>query len=188
MPRPLSHKLVNENMSNMTRHVIIQWAKSSLKIKKSGLKNFHTPFHMISMSTKTCHDMSKCHAILSCQILTLMCAHVNVHPPMSLTNIPVYVLSIHVKFNHYKKTGSSGVKGRVRSYSIYIENLNLVRSVQRVSNPDQKDKFNHYKKTGSSGVKGRGPACAFYYVRTQPTHPRVPTNVCPRRWEEPLRG
>ena len=84
-----------------------------------------------------------------------MCAHVNVHPPMSLTNIPVYVLSIHVKFNHYKKTGSSGVKGRVRSNSINIENLKLVGSVQRLSNSSQKVKFNHYKKTGSSGVKGR---------------------------------
>ena len=84
-----------------------------------------------------------------------MCAHVNVHPPMSLTNIPVYVLSIHVNFNHYKKTGSSGVKGRVRSHSIYIKNLKLVGSVQRVSNPDQNVKFNHYKKTGSSGVKRR---------------------------------
>ena len=81
-----------------------------------------------------------------------MCAHVNVHPPMSLTNIPAYVLSVQrvsnsgqkVKFNHYKETGSSGVKGRVRSYSIYIENLKLVGSVQRSSNPDQKVKFNHY--------------------------------------------
>ena len=84
-----------------------------------------------------------------------MCARVNIHPPMSLTNIPAYVLSIHVKFNHYKKTGSSGVKGRVRSYSIYIENLKLVGSVQRGSNPDQNVKFNQYKKTSSSGVKGR---------------------------------
>ena len=100
---------VNENMSNMTRHVIIQWSKSSLKIK---IKVATPPFHMISMSTKTCHDMSKCHAMLSCQR--------------------------HVRFNHYKKTGSSGVKGRVRSYSIYIENLKLVGSVQRGSNPDTK--------------------------------------------------
>ena len=91
-----------------------------------------------------------------------MCAHVNVHSPMSLTNIPAYVLSIHVKFNHYKKTGSSGVKGRVRSNSIYIENLKLVGSVQRVSNPDQNVKFNHYKKTGSSGVKGRVRSYSIY--------------------------
>ena len=35
-----------------------------------------------------------------------------------------------VKFNHYEETGSSGVKGRVRSYSIYKENLKLVGSVQ----------------------------------------------------------
>ena len=146
---PFSHKHVNENMSNMTRHVIIQWAKSSLKTKKSGLKNCLTPFHMISMSTKTCHDMSKCHAMLSCQRLTLVCAHVNVHPPMSKTRIPASVLSMHVKFNHYKKTGFSGVKGRVGSYSIYKENLKLVRSVQRVSNPDQNVKFNQYKKAGS---------------------------------------
>ena len=91
-----------------------------------------------------------------------MYAHVNVHPPMSLTNIPAYVLSINVKFNHYKKTGSSGVKGRVRSYSIYIENLKLVGSVQRSSNPDQNVKFNHYKKTGSSGVKGRVRSYSIY--------------------------
>ena len=55
----------------------------------------------------------------------------------------------NVKFNHYKKTGSSGVKGRVRSYSIYIENLKLVGSVQRGSNPDQNVKFNQYKETDS---------------------------------------
>ena len=103
-----------------------------------------------------------------------------------------------VKFNHYKETGSCGVKGRVRSFSFYIENLNLVGIVQRVSNPDQKVKFNHYKETGSSGVKGRvrsysfyienlklvgvkgrGRACAFYYVRAQPTHPWVPAKVEP---------
>ena len=60
-----------------------------------------------------------------------------------------------VKFNHYKETGSSGVKGRVRSYSITIENLKLVGSVQGVSNPDQNVKFNQYRKPGSSGVKGR---------------------------------
>ena len=59
-----------------------------------------------------------------------------------------------VKFNHYKKTGSSGVKGRVRSNSITIVNLKLVGSVQRVSNSGKKVKFNHCKKTGSSGVKG----------------------------------
>ena len=61
----------------------------------------------------------------------------------------------NVKFNYYKKTGSSGVKGQVRSYSIYIENLKLAGSEQRGSNPDQNVKFNHYKETGSSGVKGR---------------------------------
>ena len=60
-----------------------------------------------------------------------------------------------IEFNHYKETGSSGVKGRVRSNSITIENLKLVGSVQRSSNPDQNVKFNHYKETGSSGVKGR---------------------------------
>ena len=74
---------------------------------------------------------------------------------MSLTNIPAYVLSIHVKFNHYKKSGSSGVKGRVRSNSINIENIKLVGSVQRGSNPDQNAKFNQYMKKYSSGVKGR---------------------------------
>ena len=72
---------------------------------------------------------------------------------MSKTSVPAPVLSEHVKFNHYKKSGSSGVKGRVRSNSIYIENLKLVGSVQRGSNPDQKVKFNHCKKSGSSGVK-----------------------------------
>ena len=117
---------------------------------------------MIIMSTKTCHDISKYHAMLPCQRLTLMCAHVNIHPPMSLTNIPAYVLSIHVKFNHYKKTGSSGVKGRVRSYSIYIQNLKLVGSVQRVSNPDQNVKFHHNKKADSSGVKGRVRSYSIY--------------------------
>ena len=65
----------------------------------------------------------------------------------------------NVKFNDYKKTGSSGVKGRVRSYSIYIENLKLVGSVQRVSNPDQKVNFNQY--------------------RALPTHPRVSAVVKP---------
>ena len=35
-----------------------------------------------------------------------------------------------VKFNHCKKTGSSGVKGQVRSNSITIENLKLVGSVK----------------------------------------------------------
>ena len=67
-----------------------------------------------------------------------------------------------VKFNHYKNTGSSGVKGRVRSNSIYIENLKLVGSVQRGTNPDQKVKFNHYKNTGSSGVKGRVRSNSIY--------------------------
>ena len=73
-----------------------------------------------------------------------MCVTVNIHPPMSKTRIPASMLSVQrvsnsgqkVKFNHYKETGSSGVKGRVRSYSIYIENLKLVGSVQRGSNPD----------------------------------------------------
>ena len=119
---PMSHdKHVNENMSNMSRHVIISWSKSSLATQKLAEKSATPPFHMISMLTKTCHAMSKCHAMWSCQRLTLMCAHVNVHPPMSLTNIPAYVLSIHVKFNHCKKTVFLEVKGRVRSNSIYIE-------------------------------------------------------------------
>ena len=93
-----------------------------------------------------------------------MCAHVNVHPPMSLTNIPAYVLGIHVRFNHYMKTGSSGVKGRVRSYSIYIENLKLVGIVQRVSS----------KETDSCGVKGR--------VRSRPS---VGSLLCPRPTHPP---
>ena len=105
-------------------------------------KSATPPFHMISMSTKICHNM------LSCQTDPYVCT------PMSLTIVSAYVFSINVKFNHYKKTGSSGVKGRVRSNSIYIENLKLVGSVQRVSNPGQKVKFNQYKKTGSSGVNG----------------------------------
>ena len=41
----------------------------------------------------------------------------------------------------------AGVKGRARSNSIYIENLKLVGSVQRGSNPDQNVKFNQYRKT-----------------------------------------
>ena len=68
----------------------------------------------------------------------------------------------NVKFNHYKKAGSSGVKGRVRSYSIYIENLKLLGSVQRGSNPDQNVKFNQYKNAGSSGVKGRVRSYSIY--------------------------
>ena len=35
-----------------------------------------------------------------------MCVHVNIHPPMSKTRIPASVQSVHVKFNHYKKTDS----------------------------------------------------------------------------------
>ena len=108
------------------------------------------------------------------------CQRSPTHVTMSKTNIPAYVLSVQrvsnsgqkVKFNHYKKTGSSGVKGRVRSYSIYIENLKLVGSVQRGLNPDQNVKFNHYKKTGSSGVKGRvrsrPSVCSL--LRPRPTH------------------
>ena len=34
-----------------------------------------------------------------------------------------------VEFNHYKKTYSSGVRGRVRSYSIYIRNTFFEASV-----------------------------------------------------------
>ena len=39
-----------------------------------------------------------------------------------------------------------GREGWVRSYSIYIENLKLVGSMQRGSNSGQKVKFNHYNK------------------------------------------
>ena len=95
-------------------------------------------------------------------------------------------MSRHVIFNLYRKPKVGGecaesqtqtkmsnsitigkqilaaVKGRVRSNSIYIENLKLVGSVQRVSNPHQKVKFNHYKETGSCGVKGRVRSYSFY--------------------------
>ena len=91
-----------------------------------------------------------------------MCVHANIDPPMSKTRISASVQSVHVKLNHYKKSNSSGVKGRVRTNSIYIENLKLVGSVQRLSNWGQKDKFNHYKKTGSSGVKGRVRSYSIY--------------------------
>ena len=73
-----------------------------------------------------------------------MCVHVNIHPPMSLTNIPAYVLNIHVKFNHYKKTCSSGVKGRVGSNSIYVEKSKVGGELwQKVNNSSYHMPFKH---------------------------------------------
>ena len=44
MPCPESHdKHVNENMSNMLQHVIIQWFKSVLKKKKKKAEKCHGP-------------------------------------------------------------------------------------------------------------------------------------------------
>ena len=87
--------------------------------------------------------------------LSIFTNHVKDHNPCLCAKCQFSNSDQNVKFNQYKKTGSSGVKGRVRSNSITTENLKLVGSVQRSSNPDQNVKFNHYKKTGSSGVKGR---------------------------------
>ena len=102
---PFSHdKHVNENMSNMSRHVIIPWSKSGLKtIKWSEIwseTSATPPFHMISMSTKTCQTYIE-------NLKLVGSVQRGSNPDQN------------VKFNHYKKAGSSGVKGRVRSYSIY---------------------------------------------------------------------
>ena len=145
---PFSHdKHVNENMSNMSRHVIIPWSKSGLKtIKWSEIwseTSATPPFHMISMSTKTCQTYIE-------NLKLVGSVQRGSNPDQN------------VKFNQYKKAGSSGAKGRVRSNSIYIENLKLVGSVQRSSNPDQNVNFNQYKNAGSSGVKGRVRSNSIY--------------------------
>ena len=44
-----------------------------------------------------------------------------------------------VKFNHYKKAGSSGVKGRVRSYSIYLEKPDHNMNTLTLTKPLQND-------------------------------------------------
>ena len=121
----------------------------------------------------SCHVMSSRHVVMSCHVVTLetdpcVChcqyspTHVKDHNPCLWAKCQFSNSGQNVKFNHYKKTDSSGVKGRVRSYSIYIENLKLVGSVQRGSNPDQNVKFNHYRKPGSSGVKGRVRSYSIY--------------------------
>ena len=53
------------------------------------------------MTCRTCHFMTSCHAMLSCHVmssrwrLTLVCVHVNIHPPMSKTRIPASVQSVN---------------------------------------------------------------------------------------------
>ena len=77
--------------------------------------------------------------------LTLMCGHVHTHTYVqSQTPVSLPLCKMNM------------------SNSIYIENLKLVGSVQRGTNPDQKVKFNHYKNTGSSGVKGRVRSNSIY--------------------------
>ena len=59
VPPPMSHdKHANENMSNMSGHVIIPCSMSGLKTKKLVEKSATPPFHMINMSTKTCQTWS----------------------------------------------------------------------------------------------------------------------------------
>ena len=115
----LHAKHVNESMSNMSRHVSIPWLKSGLKTKKNRPKKCHAP---ISHNKHVNENMS-CHVSL-----TLMCAHVH-----SLTYVPcqrtVSLLLCKVNMSNSITIGKqilAGVKGRVRSNSIYIENLKLV--------------------------------------------------------------
>ena len=66
----------------------------------------------------------------------------------------------------------AGVKGRVRSvvqipYSIYIENLKLVCSVQRVSNSGQKVKFNHYREIDSCSGQRSGQVIFNLYRKSK---------------------
>ena len=159
-------------------------SKSGSETLKSDQAKCHAPFssreHVGSiMSNMSCHvvmscrHVMSCHVIMSCHVVTLetdpcVChcqyspTHVKDHNPCLCAKCQFSNPDQNVKFNQYKKTGSSGVKGRVRSNSITIENLKLVGSVQRASNPDQNVKFNHYKNAGSSGVKGRVRSYSIY--------------------------
>ena len=135
-------------------HVSIPWLKSGLKTKKTAEKVSRPMKH-----DKYVNENMLCHVKLA-----LMCGHV--HQPTDVqSQRPVSLPLCKVNMSNsitIRKSILAGVKGRVRSYSIYIENLKLVGSVQRVSNLDQNVKFNHYKKTGSSGVKGRFRSNSIY--------------------------
>ena len=93
-----------------------------------------------------------------------MCGHVHPHtyvPCQRPVSLPLCKVNMSNSIT-IRKLVLAGVKGRVRSISIYIENLKLVGSVQIVSNKNQNLKFNQYKKKYSSGVKGRVRSNSIY--------------------------
>ena len=152
---PASVQSVNFNIP--TTHLSSTYMSVSSKFGSKTLKSdqakCHAPFssreHVGSdMSNMSCHDVMSRHFVMSCHVVTLetdpcVChcqyspTHVKDQNPCLCAKCQFSNSGQNVKFNHYKNAGSSGVKGRVRSNSIYIENLKLVGSVQRGSNPEQ---------------------------------------------------
>ena len=134
-----------------------------LENKKNRPKKCHAP---ISHDKHVNENMSNmlCHVSL-----TLMCGHVN-----SLTYVPcqrtVSLLLCKVNMSNSITIGKqilAGVKGRVRSNSIYIENLKLVGSVQRGSNQNQNVKFNQYRKTDSCRGQRSGQVIFNLYRKSK---------------------
>ena len=122
----LHAKHVNENMSNMSRHVSIPWLKSGLKTNKNRPKKCHAPISHDKHVNENISNMS-CHVSL-----TLMCGHVH-SPTYVPCQRPVSLLLCKVNMSNSITIGKqilAGVKGRVRSNLIYIEKQDSCR-VQR---------------------------------------------------------
>ena len=120
--------MLTKTCHNMSQHVSIPWLKSGLKTKKNRPKKCHAPISHDKHVNENMSNMS-CHVSLT---LNVMCGHVH-----SLTYVPcqrtVSLPLRKVNMSNSITIGKqilAGVKGRVRSNSIYIENLKLVGSVQ----------------------------------------------------------